>query len=195
MIEFLEGIVIDKQPTHVVIQCGGVGYIANITLISYSQIPQVGSTTKIYIHQNIRDDAHILFGFYEVAEREIFRQLITVNGVGPSTARIMLSSLTYSEVIDAILMQNAGLLQTVKGIGAKTSQRIIIELKDKIGKIGIESENILTPLHNTNKEQALTALVNLGFSKNTSETTLAKIIKANGDLGVEELIKNALKMM
>jgi len=195
MIEFLEGIVVDKQPTHVVIQCGGVGYIANITLISYSQIPQVGSTTKIYIHQNIRDDAHILFGFYEVAEREIFRQLITVNGVGPSTARIMLSSLTYSEVIDAILMQNAGLLQTVKGIGAKTSQRIIIELKDKIGKTGIESENILTPLHNTNKEQALTALVNLGFSKNTSETTLAKIIKANGDLGVEELIKNALKMM
>ncbi len=194
MIEFLEGQVIEKTPTSIVIQCGGIGYFSNISLHSYTQLPEAGKQCKVFIHQVIREDAHLLYGFFSQTERSVFRQLISVNGIGSNTARMMLSSMSPKELVEAILNQNISLLQSIKGIGAKTAQRVVIELKDKVDK-NVESGNIFVGVHNTNKEQALTALVNLGFSKPTSDAALNKILKFDGSLGVEDLIKQALKML
>lgn len=194
MIEFLEGLIIEKSPTHIVIQCGGVGYYSNISLHSYTQLPDVGKQCKVFTHQVIREDAHLLYGFYSQTERNVFRQLISVNGIGSNTARMMLSSLSPKELVEAIVNQNVSILQSIKGIGAKTAQRVVIELKDKVDK-NIESGNIFVGIHNTNKEQALTALVHLGFSKPTSDAALNKILKVDASLGVEDLIKQALKML
>lgn len=194
MIEFLEGIVIEKSPTHIVIQCGGIGYYCNISLHSYSQFADLGKQCKVYTHQVIREDAHLLYGFYSQTERNVFRQLISVNGIGSNTARMMLSSMSPKELVEAIVNQNISLLQSIKGIGAKTAQRVVIELKDKVDK-NIEAGNIFIGAHNTNKEQALTALVHLGFSKPISDAALNKILKSDSSLGVEDLIKQALKML
>lgn len=194
MIEFIEGTIAEKAPTHIVINCNGVGYIAQISLFSYSQFPDLGNKTKVLTHQVIREDAHLLYGFYTQSERSVFRQLITVNGIGVNTARMMLSSMSPSELTEAILSQNISILQSIKGIGAKTAQRVVIELKDKLDK-NIEAGNILTVVHNTNKEQALTALVHLGFSKQASDSALNKILKTDSSLSVEDLIKTALKML
>ena len=194
MIEFIEGIIAEKAPTHIVINCNGVGYIAQISLFSYSQFPNINEKTTAFIHQVIREDAHLFYGFFTQGERSVFRQLITVNGIGVNTARMMLSSLSPNELTEAILSQNVSLLQSIKGIGAKTAQRVVIELKDKLDK-NVEVGNILSVVHNTNKEQALTALVHLGFSKQASDLALNKILKADSALSVEELIKTALKML
>lgn len=193
MFEYIKGDLNDLMPTAVIVENHGMGYFINITLNTYSQLS--GHTSaQLYLHQVIRDDAHLLFGFKELKEREVFRLLISVSGVGANTARMMLSSLTSEEVKKAIFSNNSKTLQDVKGIGAKTAQRIIIELKDKIGKEDEMGEFVL-PMDNTIREEALSALVMLGFAKNSIAKVLDKIIKANAPTSVEELIKIALKQL
>ncbi|WP_372640445.1 Holliday junction branch migration protein RuvA [Ancylomarina sp.] len=193
MFEYLKGDINNLTPTAVIVENHGMGYFINITLNTYSQLS--GHTSaQLYLHQVIRDDAHLLFGFKELKEREVFRLLISVSGVGANTARMMLSSLTSEEVKKAIFSNNSKTLQDVKGIGTKTAQRIIIELKDKIGKEDEMGEIVLS-LDNTIREEALSALVMLGFAKNSISKVLDKIIKANAPTSVEELIKIALKQL
>ena len=193
MFEYIKGDLNDLTPTAVIVENHGMGYFINITLNTYSQLSGHKSS-QLYLHQVIRDDAHLLFGFKELKEREVFRLLISVSGVGANTARMMLSSLTSEEVKKAIFSNNSKTLQDVKGIGAKTAQRIIIELKDKIGKED-EMGEIVLPLDNTIREEALSALVMLGFAKNSIAKVLDKIIKANAPTSVEDLIKIALKQL
>lgn len=193
MFEYIKGDINNLTPTAVIVENHGMGYFINITLNTYSQLS--GHTSaQLYLHQVIRDDAHLLFGFKELKEREVFRLLISVSGVGANTARMMLSSLTSEEVKKAIFSNNSKTLQDVKGIGTKTAQRIIIELKDKIGKEDEMGEIVLS-LDNTIREEALSALVMLGFAKNSIAKVLDKIIKANAPTSVEELIKIALKQL
>lgn len=192
MITHLEGRLVEKTPTYAVIDCGGVGYHINISLNTFSKLPNT-EKCKLYTHLAIREDAHVLFGFFDVAERHLFLQLTSVSGVGPSTARMILSSLTIQETHEAIVSQNYGVLQAVKGIGTKTAQRIVIDLKDKLQKAGPMTEFVFSP-HNTLKEEALSALIMLGFAKNVSEKALDKVLKvASSELTVEQLIKLALK--
>ncbi|MRT92338.1 Holliday junction branch migration protein RuvA [Ancylomarina sp. 16SWW S1-10-2] len=193
MFEYIKGDIYELTPTAVIIDNNGMGYYVNITLNTYSQLSGHKST-QLFLHQVIRDDAHLLFGFKELKEREIFRLLISVSGVGANTARVMLSSLTAEEIKKAIFSNNSKTLQDVKGIGAKTSQRIIIELKDKIGKED-ELGEIVFSQDNTIREEALSALVMLGFAKNTVAKVLDKVIKTNTTSSVEELIKLALKQL
>ncbi|MCZ4695640.1 Holliday junction branch migration protein RuvA [Ancylomarina euxinus] len=193
MFEYIKGDINALTPTAVILENHGMGYFINITLNTYSQLS--GHTSaQLYLHQVIRDDAHLLFGFKDMKEREVFRLLISVSGVGANTARMMLSSLTSEEVKKAIFSNNSKTLQDVKGIGTKTAQRIIIELKDKIGKEDEMGEIVLSQ-DNTIREEALSALVMLGFAKNTITKVLDKIIKANAPTSVEELIKIALKQL
>jgi len=193
MFEYIKGDLNDLTPTTVVVENHGLGYIINISLNTYSQLSGHQSA-QLYLHQVIRDDAHLLFGFKELNEREIFRLLISVSGVGANTARMMLSSLTSEEIKKAIFSNNSKTLQDVKGIGAKTAQRIIIELKDKIGKED-EIGEIVFAQDNTIREEALSALVMLGFNKNSIVKVLDKIMKASSPSSVEELIKMALKQL
>jgi len=193
MFEYIKGDLNELTPTAVIVENHGMGYYINITLNTYSQLS--GHTSaQLYLHQVIRDDAHLLFGFKELKERDVFRLLISVSGVGANTARMMLSSLTSEEIKKAIFSNNSKTLQDVKGIGAKTAQRIIIELKDKIGKEEEMGEIVLAQ-DNTIREEALSALVMLGFAKNSIAKVLDKIIKANAPSSVEELIKIALKQL
>ncbi len=193
MFEYIKGDINELTPTAVIVDNHGMGYYINITLNTYSQLSGHKSA-QLYLHQVIRDDAHLLFGFNELKERDVFRLLISVSGVGANTARVMLSSLTAEEIKKAIFSNNSKTLQDVKGIGAKTAQRIIIELKDKIGKEDELGEFIL-PQNNTIREEALSALVMLGFAKNTVAKVLDKVIKASVPASVEELIKVALKQL
>ncbi len=191
MITHIQGKLIEKNPTDVVIDCNGVGYLLHISLHTFSQIPDK-ELLKLYTHLQVREDAHTLFGFSSLAEREIFRLLISVSGIGASTARTMLSSLTPKQVREGIASEDVALIQSIKGIGAKTAQRVIIDLKDKILKIYDIDEN-LTTKDNTNKNEALTALEVLGFAKKQAERVVDKIIAAEPDSTVETIIKLALK--
>ncbi|MGQ1911563.1 Holliday junction branch migration protein RuvA [Marinifilum sp. RC60d5] len=193
MFEYIKGDLADLNPTSAVIDNNGIGYYLNISLNTYSKLSGYKSA-QLFIHQVIRDDAHLLFGFIDVKEREIFRLLISVSGVGANTARMMLSSLSPSEIQTAILSNNVKTLQGVKGIGAKTAQRIIIELKDKLAKDSDISE-ISLQQDNTSKDEALSALVMLGFAKNSVTKVVDKLYKANPESSVEELIKLALKQL
>ncbi len=193
MITHLRGEYIEKSPAHLVVECGGVGYFVNISVNTYSDI-QKDNKGFIYTHQVIREDANILYGFSTIEEREIFRKLISVSGVGPNTGRMILSSLTVNDVITTIATGNADVLKGVKGIGAKSAQRIIVDLKDKIDAIP-GSSDISLGLNNTNRNEALSALVSLGFDKKAAEKALDKIIKEQGDLAVEILIKEGLKSL
>lgn len=192
MIHHIKGRLIEKAPTHAIIEANGVGYFLNISLVTFSKLGNE-ENCLLYTHLSIKEDAHTLYGFAEKSEREIFRQLISVNGVGASTARVMLSSLTAEEISVAIATGDVDTLKSIKGIGAKSAQRIIVDLKDKIGKLEGVEENILTFSNNTNKDEALSALLALGFTKNSVEKVLNKIIKTQPDLNVEGLIKEALK--
>jgi holliday junction DNA helicase RuvA len=195
MIEFVKGPLVEKTPTYVVIEAGGIGYFINISLHTYSQLPPEGSC-RIFTHLSIKEDAHTLYGFAEEAERRLFRLLISVNGIGAGTARMLLSSLSPSETESAIINGQAGVLQAVKGIGTKTAQRIVIELKDKLVKGTPDSHPIFAVQNNTTKDEALSALVTLGFAKNTAEKALDQVIKRGGNgLTVESLIKAALQSM
>tara|TARA_B100000809_G_scaffold38098_1_gene33344 strand:- start:41508 stop:42089 length:582 start_codon:yes stop_codon:yes gene_type:complete len=191
MITQLRGKLVEKNPTYVVVDCNGVGYLLHISLNTFSALP-ADELITIYTHLSIKEDAHTLFGFVTRLEREIFRLLISVSGVGPSIARTMLSSMSSEEIQQGIASSNVALIQSVKGIGAKTAQRLILDLKDKVLKTFGLDENEL-PVHNTNKEEALSALEVLGFARKISEKVLDKIIKVEADLSVEVLIKKALK--
>ncbi|MPQ48194.1 Holliday junction branch migration protein RuvA [Marinifilum sp. N1E240] len=193
MFEYIKGDLADLTPTSAVIDNNGIGYFLNISLNTYSKLSG-HNTAHLYLHQVIRDDAHLLFGFIDDKERQIFRHLISVSGVGANTARVMLSSLTPPEIQTAILSNNAKTLQGVKGIGAKSAQRIIIELKDKLGKDSDISEISLLQ-DNTSKDEALSALVMLGFAKNAVTKVIDKLYKQNPASSVEELIKLALKQL
>ena len=190
MISHINGRLIEKTPTYVVIDCNGVGYKLNISLQTYSAIQT--ENCKLLTHLSIKEDAHTLYGFYTSDERELFRQLISVSGVGPSTARMILSTYSSEEIVQYIISADVVAIQNVKGIGGKTSQRIIIDLKDKVGK-GKEVSDLLFTQDNTIKEEALSALLALGFTKKVAEKKVDQVMKNNyGDITVEDLVRKSL---
>ena len=194
MIEYIKGKIDEITPTYAVIETqGGVGYMLNITLNAYTQL-QGQPSAQLYVHEAIREDAYVLYGFIDRRERELFLNLISVSGVGPSTARVILSSLTPADLENAIISGNLRVLKAVKGIGAKTAERIIVDLKDKIKPCG-DTLSIHTPAENEVFDEALAALVMLGFTKVQSEKALTKLFKENQGVTVEQAIKQALKMM
>ena len=193
MITQLKGKLVEKYPTHLVIDCHGVGYEVNISLFTFGQIKNEDSI-KLYTHLQIREDAHLLYGFITELERAIFRLLISVSGIGTSTARTMLSSLTPKDVQNAILTDDIDRIKSVKGIGLKTAQRVIIELKDKIKNLqGIDE--IYQKSNNTNKEETLSALEVLGYSRRNSEKVIDNLIQDDPERSVETLIKLALNKL
>ena len=191
MITHIRGRLVEKSPTAVVIDCNGVGYFIHISLHTFSQLKD-DESIKLLTHLQIKEDAHQLYGFATLMEREIFRLLISVSGIGTNTARTMLSSLTPKQIREGIAADDIVLIQSVKGIGLKTAQRVIIDLKDKILKIYDIDETLLIS-DNTNKDEALSALEVLGFAKKNSERVVVKIISNNPDASVELIIKEALK--
>ncbi len=191
MIGLLNGRLIEKSPTELLIDCSGVGYEVKISLNSFSQLPD-SESIRIYTKMIVRDDAHLLFGFCTKEEREMFNHLISVSGIGPNTALIMLSSLKTEEIANAIQTEDVKTIQGIKGIGAKTAQRVIIDLKGKVLKFSSTSENMFSQ-NNTNRFDALTALVSLGFDKKAAEKVLDKI--DTGEQTVELLIKEALRIL
>lgn len=193
MIEYLNGPIGELEPTVAVIECGGVGYGVNITLMDYAKLQQM-KQVKLFVHESIREDAHDLFGFLTRQSRELFRMLIGVSGVGPNTARIILSSLTEDQLIDAIANDHPAALKSVKGIGGKTAQRIIVDLKDKIKATDI-SLTTSTSVASEAFDDASAALVMLGFSPQASRTALKKIFTDNPGTTTEKAIKLALTML
>ncbi|HEY4650071.1 MAG TPA: Holliday junction branch migration protein RuvA [Pontibacter sp.] len=196
MIVYIDGKLTYKDPTYVVIDVNGIGYQIKIPLSTYSSLPD-GERCRLHTYLHIKEDAHTLYGFMTAAEKETFLHLISISGVGPNTGLMILSSLSVEEIQQAIVREDVRTIQHVKGIGAKTAQRIILELRDKIKKevmlsdAGIPASGVA---YNTNRAEALSALVTLGFAKNVAEKTLDAIIKREGSgLSVEELIKFALK--
>lgn len=191
MIGHLNGKLVEKNPTELIIECGGVGYEVKISLNTFSSIGS-DESIKIFTKLVVREDAQILYGFASKEEREMFNHLVSVSGIGPNTAMIMLSSLIPDEIAHAIQSEDVRTIQSIKGIGAKTAQRVIIDLKDKMLKMVFSSENIFNQ-NNTNRFDALTALVSLGFDKKSAEKAIDKI--STGDESVEKLIKEALKIL
>ena len=193
MITQIKGKLIEKNPTQVVVDCNGIGYEINISLHTFSSI-SADENIQLYTHLQVREDAHILYGFFTVQERAVFRLLISVPGIGTSTARTMLSSLSPAQIQLAIGSEDVPTIQGVKGIGLKTAQRVIIELKDKIRSIQ-GSEEIPVHKSNTIKEETLSALEVLGYSRKASEKVVDKLIQGAPDSSVEELIKSALNKL
>lgn len=191
MISHINGKLTEKTPTYVVIECNGVGYKLNISLNTFSKLGE-NEACKLFTEFIVREDAQLLYGFKEVSERRLFQLLISVSGVGPATALLVLSSADAEEIQQAILSGNAAWFKGVKGIGPKSAQRIIIDLKDKVSKENISTDNSFG-LNNTVKEESLSALVNLGFNKNLAEKMIQKIIVAQPNSLVEDVIKQALK--
>lgn len=196
MFEYLSGKFTLITPSFMVVDCNGVGYKAEISLSSYSKLKDM-TEGKIFVHYVVREDAQILYGFIDEKERELFRVLIGVSGIGPNTARMMLSSLGTDEIVSAIASEDLKTINSIKGIGNKTAQRLIVELKDKLKKWNYSSENINIDIqkNNKNREEALLALQTLGFNKIIVEKTLDKILKEDKLISVEELIKQALKRL
>jgi Holliday junction DNA helicase RuvA len=193
MITQIEGKLVEKNPTQVVVDCNGIGYEINISLYTFSSLSS-DANIKLFTHLQVREDAHILFGFFTVLERVVFRLLISVSGIGTSTARTMLSSLTPAEIQQAIATEDVPVIQGVKGIGLKTAQRVIIELKDKIKSLQ-GTDEIPVFKSNTIKEETLSALEVLGYSRKASEKVVDKLIQGDPDSSVEELIKSALNKL
>ena len=193
MIEYIKGEIAEITPTYTVIDNNGIGYFVNISLNTYTSL-QNSKNATLYIYEAIREDAHILYGFHNKHEREMFLLLISVSGVGPNSARMILSSLSPSELETAIATSGVAALKAVKGIGAKTAQRIIVDLKDKI-KAPSDTLNIQVPANNEIFDEALAALVMLGFSQQASQKVLKKLLSDTQELNVENVIKKALKMM
>jgi len=191
MIDYIKGTITQLTPTFVTLETGGIGYFINISLTSFSKL-EGKSDYKLLVHEILREDVHQLFGFADSEERDIFRLLISVTGVGANTARMMLSSLNQAEIKKAIALSDVNILKGVKGIGLKTGQRIIVDLKDKIGKQGAGGE-IFDVTDNISREEALSALVMLGFAKNAVTKVLDKIVREEKNLTVEDMIKRALK--
>lgn len=192
MIHHLRGKMIEKNPTYVVIDCNGVGYFVHISLHTFSLLNNAEEAINLYTHLQVKEDSHTLFGFMEKSERELFRLLISVSGVGASTARTMLSSIEPKQIMNAIASGDAATVQSIKGIGAKTAQRVILDLKDKVLKVFGEGE-VFVSQSNTNKEEALSALETLGFGRKPAEKVVDRIMKQSTDPTVETIIKLALK--
>ncbi len=191
MIAHLQGKLVEKSPTQIIIDCGGVGYHVNISLHTYSLLPNT-DFIKVYTHLQIKEDAHTLFGFVEKSEREIFKMLLSVSGIGASIARTMLSSLDPKQITNAIASGDVVTIQSIKGIGSKTAQRVILDLKDKVLKL-YDLDEVSMSQSNTNRDEALSALEVLGFVRKTSEKIIEKIVKEDPDASVESIIKKALK--
>ena len=191
MITHIQGKLVEKNPTDVVIDCNGVGYLLNISLHTYSQIPDL-ENLKLYTYLIVREDSHTLYGFSTLAEREIFKMLLSVSGIGASTARTMLSSLTPQQVKEGIAHGDIPLIQSIKGIGAKTAARVILDLKDKILKV-YDIDELSSVKSNTSKDEALSALEVLGFVRKQAERAVDKIVAQQPDANVETIIKEALK--
>ena len=193
MITQIKGKLVEKNPTQVVVDCNGIGYEINISLYTFSSLSS-DENIKLFTHLQVREDAHILYGFFTVLERVVFRLLISISGIGTSTARTMLSSLTPAEIQQAIATEDVPTIQGVKGIGLKTAQRVIIELKDKIK--GLQgTDEIPVFKSNTIKEETLSALEVLGYSRKASEKVVDKLIQDDPNSSVEELIKSALNKL
>lgn len=191
MITHISGKLVEKSPTNVVVDCNGIGYFIHISLHTFSQLTDSGHI-KLLTHFQVKEDAQQLYGFATASEREIFRLLISVSGIGTNTARTMLSSLTPKQVREGIASEDVALIQSVKGIGLKTAQRVIIDLKDKVLKI-YDIDDGINLSNNTNKDEALSALEVLGFAKKQSERVVVKILSQNPDASAELIIKEALK--
>lgn len=193
MYEFIRGTIVNLNPASIVVEAGGIGYFVNISLNTYSKLNGT-KETMLLIHQVVREDAHILYGFADKNERDLFRNLISVNGVGANTAIMMLSSLNADEIVAAVTTENVTVLKAVKGIGAKTAQRIIIDLKDKLGKIADSGQFLLSP-NNTIRNESLSALVMLGFAKKDADKVVTKLLEEQPEATVEGVIKKALKRL
>ena len=195
MISYIKGEITFKNPTFIIVETGGIGYHVHISLNTYSQIEKL-EKVKILTHLHIKEDSHTLYGFADGSERKLFRQLISVSGIGPATAQIALSSLTPDELKAAIISENELTFKKVKGIGPKTAKRIILDLKDKILKENNDMPISFTPADNTIRDEALSALVALGFNRSKVQRSLNNILKAQTDsMSVEELIKRALSVL
>ena len=192
MYDYIDGKLTSKYPTYVVVEAAGVGFHINISLNTYAALGNA-ERCKIYTWLHVKEDAHTLYGFAEEGERKLFLHLISVSGIGPTTCRMMLSSITPAEIQQAIVNADLALIQKIKGIGAKSAQRIVLELQDKLKKEGVESLYSM-PIHNTIKDEALSALVMLGFGKQVAEKALDSLLKkTEGTLTLEQMIKQALK--
>lgn len=197
MFEYIKGYVVELTPAYVIIENNEIAYFVNTSLTSSSELKK-GQECLLYLHQIIKEDAHLLYGFCDKKEREIFRLLISVNGVGPNTARLVLSSIPYNNLVKAISQDSVDLIKSVKGIGAKTAQRIILDLKDKISDSDIEIYDNLEFKNNTLFRDSLSALTMLGFSKGSVQKVLNKIIKENKNnesITVEDVVKQALNYL
>ena len=193
MYEFIRGNIANLNPTSIIVEAGGIGYFVNISLNTYSKL-NGKKEVLLLIHQIVREDAHILYGFADKNERDLFRNLISVNGVGASIAIMMLSSLNADEIVAAVTTENVGVLKGIKGIGTKTAQRIIIDLKDKFGKLP-ETGQFLLSTDNSIRNESLSALVMLGFAKKDAEKIVLKIVQEQPGAAVESVIKQALKRL
>ncbi|HYF69005.1 MAG TPA: Holliday junction branch migration protein RuvA [Ohtaekwangia sp.] len=195
MIAFLKGRMVHRDPTHVIIDVNGVGYLVHISLQTFADIKEQ-ENIMLYTHLSIREDAHVLFGFSHESEKKLFQQLVSVNGVGPSTAIVMLSYMNSNELKSAIVREDAASLQAIKGIGGKTAQRVIIELRDKLKKESWdESQPVISNgVHNTIRKEALSALLTLGLPKTVAEKSVNAVLKKSGNtITLEDLVKQALK--
>ena len=193
MITQIKGRLVEKSPTELVIDCNGLGYLVNISLNTFSLLSD-SENISLYTHLQVKEDSHTLFGFYEKTERNLFRKLISVSGIGASTARTMLSSLNPEEIQRAILSENVSTIQSVKGIGLKTAQRVIIELRDKVSAIS-EGSQINSNFVNSKREESLSALEVLGYSRKQTIKVVDKLIGDTSEISVEEIIKNALNKL
>ncbi|WCM41734.1 Holliday junction branch migration protein RuvA [Flavobacterium sp. CBA20B-1] len=193
MIAFLKGRLVEKTPTDIIIDCNGIGYQVHISLHSYSLINDA-EAIQIYTYLQIKEDAHILYGFMDKVERELFKLLLSVSGIGGNTARNMLSYVAPKDLIQAIASNDVKTIQSIKGIGLKTAQRVIIDLQEKVQKLyGLE--DLSAPLNNTNAEEALSALEVLGFVRKATEKVVKNIVQQNPEVTVEQIIKSALKSL
>lgn len=193
MITQIKGRLVEKSPTELVIDCNGLGYLVNISLNTFSLLSD-SENISLYTHLQVKEDSHTLFGFYEKTERNLFRKLISVSGIGASTARTMLSSLNPEEIQRAIISEDVSTIQSVKGIGLKTAQRVIIELRDKVSLIN-EDSGINVDFANSKREESLSALEVLGYSRKQTSKVVDKLISEVSEISVEEIIKNALNKL
>jgi Holliday junction DNA helicase RuvA len=190
MISFLDGVLVTKSPTEITVDVNGVGYAVSVPLSTYEKLDGVNQRVRIFTHLHVREDAMQLYGFATEAERELFRLLISVSGIGPRIAQGVLSGMNASELKQAILTGNVAALTTIQGVGRKTAERIVMELKDKVGKV----EEVATPgRHLDIRSEAVSALVSLGYTRAAAETALRSVMQGSKDVPLEELIKQALR--